>query len=316
MADEKDVVPVVPVAPPNVPEFPPPVIRTTTEWKTLSDEWKNALQKITTTVDQLNKNTDALEREKRIIREAILTGKFDKVNRLKALEYAKLWERGIQFIPTYPVDWVPLRNSDSAPNNHTDATTFQGLFYDPTEEFNVKRQWIHAAPPSLMSTKSIASLFENGQSFFPPYDSEAIAGWRVMAARKRNEEHSLVEQQQQPIIVRQTPWIRQELPSSTSQPQPSVRQIMQQTQNYLQELKPIDFVASGPLEPVGVAEINRETEKEYKYRVPVHNSFPVDKIYDSSYQLANNNNNQIDIGPPSSQTQRIFSSQEIPGAGY
>lgn len=111
------------------------------------DDFKKQLKKVEAKMKKINKIAEQLEKEKYMIRRALLSGKFDEINREKALVYAKQWDRGIQFIPLNPSDWVGL--SENQEEEEDTKTNDNGIFKKVDEAMTARRQWIKARPPSL-----------------------------------------------------------------------------------------------------------------------------------------------------------------------
>lgn len=189
------------------------------EWKTMSAKWRESLSKLVSTLDTVNKNRSELERQKALIRHALTTGKFDQIERERALALYGEWNRGIQMIPLYPEDYAPRRvrlvspvaAMDDAQQEDVGESVYltplsgadapepvsryvyeldDGLFAQPP-----KRQWIRVAPPQLVAPSTmIVAPGPNGPirpttvtlpppplPLSTPSSYEAIAGWRVLS---------------------------------------------------------------------------------------------------------------------------------------
>jgi len=163
-------------------------------------EFKKQLERAEARMKQVNKIAEQLEKEKYMIRRALLTGKFDEINREKALVYAKQWDRGIQFIPLKAEDWVGLPG-DLKQEEEDENSIFKKVDMAMT----ARRQWIHARPPSLFPSQVPRSYPLNYQNqvassnstpWLPinqqnPLEQRAIADWRVMPVMENQPIYSL-----------------------------------------------------------------------------------------------------------------------------
>src|SRR5579871_2788403 len=77
------------------------------EWRRMSDEWRGALTKLLNTLDSVNKNREEVERQKELIRHALTQGRFDIIQRERAMAFYNDWNRGMQMVPLYPEDYLP-----------------------------------------------------------------------------------------------------------------------------------------------------------------------------------------------------------------
>jgi hypothetical protein len=76
------------------------------EWRTMSGEWRRSLSTLLSTLDTVNKKRYEVERQKELIRRALTQGKYDVIERERALEFYRKWNRGIQMVPLYPEDYA------------------------------------------------------------------------------------------------------------------------------------------------------------------------------------------------------------------
>lgn len=173
------------------------------EWKAMSTKWRATLSKLVNTLDTVNKNRHELERQKALIRHALTTGKFDQIERERALALYSEWNRGIQMIPLYPEDYTPRHVQPTATDESVYLSPLAGpdapepvsaYVYELDEGLlatQQKRDWIHVAPPALLPSTSTVIVApplptSNGTGVPimiatqpQPVAYPAIAGWRV-----------------------------------------------------------------------------------------------------------------------------------------
>ena len=65
----------------------------------LLKEWNTEKQNLISKLNEANIRARELERQKTIIRNAIVTGQYKQVDKERAKEYAKLWKNGYQYFP-------------------------------------------------------------------------------------------------------------------------------------------------------------------------------------------------------------------------
>lgn len=156
-------VPVAPIAPlsPTAIAPPPRTVQEEVQWARMSRDWKDSLNTLLNTIDTVNKNRYELERQKEIIRKALTQGKYDVLQRERALELYKQWNQGIQMIPLYPQDYQTMQQlqTDFLNNNTGESVKLYqladnqpqitGYMYDVAPTQVVERRWIQVAPPDL-----------------------------------------------------------------------------------------------------------------------------------------------------------------------
>ena len=69
------------------------------EKEKLINEWNTEKQNLINKLNEANIRARELERQKTIIRNAIVTGQYKQVDKERAKEYAKLWKNGYQYFP-------------------------------------------------------------------------------------------------------------------------------------------------------------------------------------------------------------------------
>lgn len=165
------------------------------EWKQLSAQWRESLTKLLDTLDTVNKNRAEVERQKEMLRVALTQGRFDMIDRERALALYGKWNRGIQMVPLYPEDYAqkqpesvylsPLAGPDGpanvGPNGPNGPLQGPSAYLYEIDEgllaYKQPRDWIHVAPPQIVSTASVPTTIELPAQ--PYYPVTAIAGWRV-----------------------------------------------------------------------------------------------------------------------------------------
>lgn len=154
------------------------------EWKQLSADWRRNLDKLVETLDTLNKSRKEVERQKEQIRIALTQGKFDVIDRERAVAFYNSWNRGIRMLPIHPEDYSakppsvylsPLAGPDGP-----DAYLYE--LDDGLVTMQQPREWIHVAPPPLVPPTVITlppPVPGSGVITTVEYPVTAIAGWRV-----------------------------------------------------------------------------------------------------------------------------------------
>ena len=152
------------------PAAPPPPAEQA-EWKKLSGEWKQSLGTLIESIDKVNTKRAELEKQKEMLRRALTQGRYDVIQRERALELYKEWNQGIQMIPLYPEDYAPrltlqqdMFYDNPAPSMPMYPLSDSGLAVNPGNlsgyvyeldegliASQKPREWIHVAPPDLFT---------------------------------------------------------------------------------------------------------------------------------------------------------------------
>lgn len=173
------------------------------EWKTLSADWRRNLGKLIETLDALNKNRAEVERQKEQIRVALTQGKFDVINRERAVAFYNSWNRGIDMLPIHPEDFSnkppAVYLSPLAPPDGPEQYLYE--FEDGLVATQQPREWIRVAPPPFIPTSTVITLpppppsASSGVSsavvLQEEYPITGIAGWRVRRLSDGREAETL-----------------------------------------------------------------------------------------------------------------------------